>query len=57
MDLDSPSALAAELRARALRAAPEERADLLLLATEYERLAQADDSMATRSGIKVLLPR
>lgn len=46
MDLTSPLALAAELRARARCATPEERADLLFLAAEYERLGESDPAAA-----------
>lgn len=53
MDLQNPLLLAAELRARALSATAEEGADLLFLAAEYERLAQA----LMQAPVAVLLPK
>ncbi len=43
MDPRDPLVLAAELRACAESASDEDRADLLFLAAEYERLAESDD--------------
>ncbi|WP_171982402.1 hypothetical protein [Sphingomonas sp. LM7] len=53
MDLQNPLSLAAELRIRALCATAEERADLLFLAAEYERLAAA----LQHGPVQVLLPK
>lgn len=39
----NPKALAAELRLRARDAEPHERADLLFLANEYEKLAEMSE--------------
>jgi hypothetical protein len=57
MDLHNPLTLAAELRARALGATDEERADLLFLAAEYERLAAAADAGTRRGPLNVSLPK
>jgi hypothetical protein len=57
MDLQNPEALAAELRARALCATGEERADLLFLAAEYERLATTPDAGVPPGKVRVVLPR
>lgn len=50
-------ALAAELRARALSATAEDRADLLFLAMEYERLAGTIDTGLKQAAVKVFLPK
>lgn len=43
MDVHNPRILAAELRARAAGASEDERADLLFLAAEYARMAEASE--------------
>jgi hypothetical protein len=52
-----PMSLAAELRARALSAAAEDRADLLFLAAEYEALARTPDPAVVQDPVKVFLPK
>lgn len=48
-----PRILAAELRSRARQATPEERAELLFLAAEYERLAMGPEP----GPLRVFLPK
>jgi len=57
MHQQDPLALAAELRARALSATAEDRADLLFLAMEYEQLAETIDAVPQRGAVKVFLPK
>ncbi len=57
MDLHNPLALAAELRARALVATDEERADLLFLAAEYDRMAAEPGGGTQQLPLKVFLPK
>lgn len=57
MDLQNPLALAAELRSRALSATAGERADLLFLAAEYERLAAEGEPGAGPGSVAVFLPK
>ena len=57
MSTHDPSTLAAELRARAAHAKAAERADLLFLAEEYDRLALERGSEDEDGGVRVELPR
>ena len=57
MDVQDPRALAAELRIRAIEAEDDQRADLLFLATEYERMADAPPLSSGGEQVKVRLPR
>jgi hypothetical protein len=57
MDVQDPRALAAELRIRAIEAEDDQRADLLFLAAEYERMADAPPLSSGGEQVKVRLPR
>lgn len=53
----NPKALAAELRLRALDADPKERADLLFLAAEYEKMAETAAFGGRPDWLGVPLPK
>lgn len=57
MDLKDPLALATELRIRAADAEAEQRADLLFLAAEYERMADMVPLSPDGEQVRVRLPR
>jgi hypothetical protein len=57
MDVRDPRILAAELRARAATTTGEACADLLFLAAEYDRMAEAPALAAQREPLKVFLPK
>lgn len=57
MDVQHYLALAAELRARAEQAHAHERADLLFLASEYERMAETPPLLLDGAAVRVRLPR
>jgi hypothetical protein len=57
MVMCNPKALAAELRLRALDAEPQERADLLFLAGEYERMADMPAFGGRPDWLGVPLPK
>lgn len=56
MSTQNPLTLAAELRARAALAKPEEQRDLLFLAAEYERLAKENEEGDRGGTVNVRLP-
>lgn len=53
----NPKALAAELRLRALDAEPQEQAELLFLAAEYERMADMPAFGRRAEWLGVPLPK
>lgn len=55
--MQDPRALAAELRIRAIEADDDQRADLLFLAAEYERIADASPLSSGGEQVKVRLPQ
>jgi hypothetical protein len=57
MEMPNPRALAAELRLRALDADPQERADLLFLAAEYENMADIAGFGGRPDWLGVPLPK
>ena len=57
MDLKDPLALATELRIRAADAQAEQRADLLFLAAEYERMADMAPLSPDGEQVRVRLPQ
>ena len=57
MDLKDPLALATELRSRAADAPAEQRADLLFLAAEYERMADMAPLSPDGEQVRVRLPQ
>lgn len=57
MESQNPIALAAELRVRAIDAEPAERADLLFLAAEYERMGSSPQPPLEDGDVTVCLPQ
>jgi hypothetical protein len=57
MESQNPIALAAELRVRAIDAEPVERADLLFLAAEYERMGSSPQPPPEDGDVTVCLPQ
>jgi hypothetical protein len=57
MEMCNPKVLAAELRLRALEADPQERADLLFLAAEYDNMADTAAFGGRADWLGVPLPK